>query len=421
MISLERIQKKVEEVRSVFPWYGHLADHSRLRSIQQLPLMTSDLLERYYYNRMSDAGFKIYRTSGTRSNVRKEIYYSEEDDRRYIDLKVRLFSSFAGRQTGIRKAAADMGTGHAAGTALKIFAGMGMDACSIPFEQPIAEHVEQLRRFKPDLLYTMPSILDQIVLAADGPKAFGVKKIILVGEIASEQWIRRTAEKFGIRPTDILDTYGSIELGTMAYYSHEHGRYLIVEDLFAEGIQPPQLNEGIKELKEGESILVLTSFSRALFPALRYVTYDVVRDLRTLQIDGKEIQSFQSIVKRVGPELKHGEKISVYDIENIVYQYLDEARIRVVVDENKLVVYIQSKSLRKDDVFEIRQELQRKIPEIGSMIENGILDEIRVIAVSGEEQWGTGAVKHKKIHYEWNSERTAAVRWQAKRTERDGI
>ena len=311
-----------------------------------------------------------------------------------------MFSRFL-RQDGRRyaRAVADLGTGHAASTALAVFARLGMEGRSIPYNRPIEEHVRLLHQFQPEVLYTMPSILEHILLAAEDPAAFRIQKVILVGETATPLWMRHAAARLGLNFTDILDTYGSIELGTIAYYSHEHGRYLLLEGLFAEGIAMTDLPEFSETLATGEQILVLTSLARKLFPAVRFVTYDVVRDLRPVSVNGKEVQSFQSIVKRVGKELKHGEKISIYDIEQCVFSHLPDSRIRVEVAGTRLKVHIQSGGIDETVLAVLRREIPGQIPEIGQMIENRLLDEIEVVPVKGENGIKSGSVKNKKIYY----------------------
>jgi len=158
------------------------------------------------------------------------------------------------------------------------------------------------------------------------------------------------------------------------------------------------LNIEVDSLRENERILVLTSFVRKMFPAIRFVTYDVVRDLQPVLVQGEWRQSFKKLVKRIGNELKHGEKISLYDIEEIVYRHLPKAGIRVKVSENALSVYIQSPYLEDAIKRQIQHEIEHKIPEIGQMIEHKILDEIRVIAVPIGEQLNRGTVKNKKIY-----------------------
>jgi phenylacetate-coenzyme A ligase PaaK-like adenylate-forming protein len=401
MIPTAKLQQKVNDVIRTFPWYKEMVKDREVRELSDLPLLTADVLERHYYNQtVEDPSLAVYQTSGTSSKMRKKIVYSAEDDRRYLQLKAQLFADFL-RGSGVKKALADMGTGHAANTATQIFGMIGLEHDAVSYQLPVAEHIAKLSSFRPELLYTMPSLLDNIVYAAEDPAAFGIRKIILVGEIAAPQWIARMAEAFRIDVRDIMDTYGSIELGTIACFSHDLQRYVFVDGMVAEGLQAHEADPGLAEageLGDGESILVLTSFERRMFPALRFVTYDVVRDLRTEAMDGGTVQSFRSIVKRVGRELKHGEKISIYDIEEVVYRHVPDAAIRVQVRDNRLTVQIRSKALDDETAFVIREELQNQIPEIGTMIRGGMLAEIEVAAIGEGDQLLRGTVKNKKLY-----------------------
>ncbi|XID92041.1 CoF synthetase [Paenibacillaceae bacterium WGS1546] len=410
MISL--LHDKITRTVRTFPWYGKsLADAGidrfDVRSVAELPLITSDVLERYYYSseqpyssEAEDGKITVYRTSGTSSNRRKQIFYSAEDERQYIRIKAELFRKLLG-SSGVRTALSDMGTGHAASTALDVFSQLGIKADSIPFELPIARHLERIRALRPEALYTMPSILDRLLAAAkDDPAGYGIRRVILVGEIVSPAWLRSVGERLGLAEGDIADTYGSIEIGTIAYYSREHGRYLFVDGIQAEGIPAETLGVDWEPLSGGESVLVLTSYARDLFPSLRYVTYDVVRDLRPILVNGKRRMSFEAIVRRIGPDLKHGEKISVYDIENVVYRHLKDARIRIRVSGNHLAVHVGS-SEGDPAVYErIGKELADRIPEIGQMIRGGLLEAIRVLPFREEETSDAGPMKRKKIFYD---------------------
>lgn len=395
-----KLQDKVYEVIEVFPWYKELiGEEGTEYNLSNLPLMTSKMLETYYYNAPVDPALTVYRTSGTSTGLRKAIRYSEEDDQHYLEIKTKLFGELLAG-SGCNRALADIGTGHAANTAMSIFERLGLDHHSIPFELPIEQHIEQLHAFKPDLLYTMPSILDHIVYAAKNPRAFGIRKIILVGEIATPEWQRNMARIFGLKPRDIIDTLGSIEIGTIAYYSHDQGRYLFADGIWAEGIGTQELEEDVGELGKDEHILVLTSTVRKMLPALRFVTYDVVRDFRSVRIDDVERQSFEAIVKRVGRELKHGEKISLYDIEQVVYRHIEDAIIRVAVKNNALTIYMKSKAAIHAVIPKIKEDIRACIPEIGMMIRNHLLDDIQVIALDQEEPIASGQVKNKKLYYQ---------------------
>ncbi|MEI7026691.1 hypothetical protein [Paenibacillus sp. y28] len=399
-LSLPWFLQKIQEMRQTYPWYSGLLPEGGVQSFEELPLITSEVLERYYYSSEMDPGLTVYRTSGTSGRSRKAIAYSDEDEEVYQRHKVTLFSRLLAGSP-VKRAASDMGTGHAASTAEPIFQAMGLETLSIPFQLPVEEHIRLLGDFRPDLLYTMPSLLDSILAQAQDIRSFGIRKVILVGETAPRQWQRNVAGVLGIEPSSVIDTYGCIELGTMAYYDHEIGRYRVMDGLIAEGITPLEAGLEEVELGEKETLLVLTSFVRRYFPALRYVTYDVVRDLRTEELDGVMVQTFEAIVKRVGPELKHGEKISIYDIEEVVYRYVRQASVRVLVNDNRLSVFIHSsaEALSQEVLDYIREGIQNQIAEIGQMIASGMLDEIRVAAVADGEQLASGKVKNKRLYY----------------------
>src|SRR5690606_27206073 len=111
---------------------------------EQLPLLTSDILERYYYTQSAedDKRYSVYRTSGTSSGIRKAVLYSKSDDEHYIGLKTKLFADWL-RGHRFRRAIADLGTGHAASTASIVFERLGLEYDAISFETPIEQHIER--------------------------------------------------------------------------------------------------------------------------------------------------------------------------------------------------------------------------------------------------------------------------------------
>lgn len=415
MVTSGELHQIIERMGMYCPWYasllGSLSKNKSLE-LKQLPLISASVLEKYYY--LSDqplsqlGGLYKYHTSGTSSGKRKLIYYSQADEDTYMQIKLEVFRSIMG-SAGYQTALADMGTGHAEVTAVEVFRRLGLEADSISFTLPIEQHLERLESYKPEVLYTMPSILDRILLQSDNPKSYGIRHVILVGEMAPAGWIRQVAGCLGIAEEQITDTYGSIEIGTLAYYSHEYGRYLFADGIVAEGVGTEMLEEELEPLPNHEQVLVLTSTVREAFPALRYVTYDVVRDLRPIIVNGVERMSFQSIVKRIGPDLKHGEKISIYDIEDVIHQQLGQmSSIRVQMDGNSLKVIVynpdkpdyQSRSSEAEERLEvIRQALEERIPAIGAMIHSGILGRIQVVRGGFDDEEQRSRVKHKKIYY----------------------
>lgn len=422
MINDQQLEMHIRQICRYHPWYSRfLRVGQHYSALAELPLMTADILDRYYYTQQGrpEPGLSVYRTSGTSTGIRKAIYYSEADDEHYIRCKAASFRHWLGNSITndeiadrpmlgrpteknvsppIRRALADMGTGHAAHTALTIFERLGLQGEALSFTAPIEEHIAKLESYRPDLLYTMPSILDAIAAHCPQVKQLGIRKIIVVGEIATLEWQANMAARFGIAATDILDTYGSIEIGAIAAYSHEHSRYILADGLYGEALRAEEIDPRFEPLQRNERVLVLTSTIRTLFPALRYVTYDVVRDFETIEIDGQMKQTFTCISKRIGAELKHGEKISLYDIEEVVHRHLKDADLRVKLQNNQLIVQLQSQSLNDEKLSIIRHELEHAISDIGEMIRNRLLNGITVTRIADGQPFVREAVKVKKIY-----------------------
>ncbi|GFN33678.1 AMP-binding protein [Paenibacillus xylaniclasticus] len=378
-----------------FPWYAELLrSHSQHEG--QLPIMTADLLERHYYTAPAPKGSFVYRTSGTSGGTRKAIVYSHADERRYLQVKAKLFSHITNSKP-IRRALADMGTGHAAATALDVFRKLGWEADAIAYDAPLSEHVERLTTFRPDLFYTMPSLLDRVVCALKDPASLGVRCIVTVGEPVSPQWRSAMAAAFGLSEKDVIDTYGSIEIGTIAWYDQAAGVYRLADGVSAEVVQPQEL--GLSDtLAHDEAALLLTSTQRAAFPAIRFATGDVVRGFTTgVKGEGTEA-TFEAIVRRIGPELKHGEKISIHDIEAAVFTHVRRVQVRAASEDSRLVIYLYGPDATPSAAERIEAELSRKVPEIGAMIRAGMLPRIEIVLAAHENELPQGSVKQKKWH-----------------------
>ncbi|PWV92043.1 phenylacetate-CoA ligase [Paenibacillus cellulosilyticus] len=379
-----------------FPWYAELLrSDGNSSAADEPPYMTAQLLEQHYYSAPAPEEHFVYRTSGTSGGARKAIQYSHADERRYLQVKVRLFEQLAGNRP-IKHALADMGTGHAAATALDVFRTLGWEAEAVAYNEPLAVHVERLTTVRPDLLYTMPSLLDRLVCALDNPAALGIQCIVTVGEPASAQWRRAMAASFGLSEADVIDTYGSIEVGTIAWFDHESGFYRLVDGIHAEVAEPASL--GLYDsLAPNEGALVLTSTMRAAFPAIRFATGDVVRGFKSSGKDGSKA-TFEAIVRRIGPELKHGEKISIHDIEAAVFVHATRIQARAASDGNRLVVYLHGPDATPTAAQLIEEEIERKVPEIGDMIRGGMLPRIQIVLATSESELPQGSVKQKKWH-----------------------
>ena len=84
-------------------------------------------------------------------------------------------------------------------------------------------------------------------------------------------------------------------------------------------------------------------------------------------------------------------------VENAVCELVPDAEVRVAVRERALSVTVASRMLPPERLPLIRRALERRIPEIGRMIDGGLLTGIEVHAVASHAPVAPGTVKVKKI------------------------
>lgn len=89
----------IQNISATFPWYAQLlrdkqADLSRIES---LPLITEELLTQHYYHAENSfpREHHSYLTSGTTSGKRKRIFYSDNDQRIYLQQRMDIIRDFA--------------------------------------------------------------------------------------------------------------------------------------------------------------------------------------------------------------------------------------------------------------------------------------------------------------------------------------
>jgi phenylacetate-coenzyme A ligase PaaK-like adenylate-forming protein len=370
------IDRLVEQHTRRFPWYAGLVAASG----PDLPLVDEAVLERHYYTGPQLPDAEVYLTSGTSSGLRKRIQYCAADDDRYVAQRRDLFARFLGpdllgaRRAGV-VAVSDLGTGHAAASARRIFVELGLDARDIPFEDPLDTHVERLNRWRPDVLFTMPMILDQL-LQAPRPLTARPSRIIVVGDLAPPAWRVHIASRFGIGPQDLLDVVGSVEVGAIAYYDVAAGEYV-----FHDHITPEVVDAHGAVRDEGDGVLVLTSSARDYFPAVRYVTGDLVAGLRRRQAGNGVVAGCERFLGRVGGDLKHGERISAYDLSQAMATVFPGCPFEVDEGES-LHIRVVAAGVTDEQREAVRKAIRLAAPDVATMLDAGLVGAIDVSTVS---------------------------------------
>lgn len=373
-----------------FPWYRDLLlGRGALGSgnLADLPLIGTDLLAAHYYTaghpHLPEAS--VYHTSGTSGGQRKRILYSPADEDAYVAQRRELFGEFTRTLPRGAVAVADLGTGHAAASARRVFLELGFQAHDIDFTRPVDEHVAKLNEWRPDVFFTMPMILDRLLQARPGLD-IRPRKIMVVGDVAPPAWRAHVADRFGLEPADVLDVFGSIEIGAIAHSCAQTGLYHFHDHIVPEVLPPEEVagrteNDRVPSRQEGSGALLLTSLTRGYFPAIRYVTGDAVTGLRRIHHDGREVFAFERIDGRLAGDLKHGERISNHDLAQIMAEVFPGSPFEAA-DDDGLVIRVVADTVDHDRLAAIRSAVDRRAPDVAQMIASGLVGPVRVIGVS---------------------------------------
>jgi phenylacetate-coenzyme A ligase PaaK-like adenylate-forming protein len=360
-----RVVEAAQRAATRFPWYARM-----LADSGEVPTLREDDLATTYYAATdsppgadSTPGEKVYLTSGTSTGVRKRVRWSAADHERYVHHRASLFASRFG--DSCVTAAADLGTGHAQASAAEIFAAVGLQGRDIDVAWPIERHVECLAEWQPDLLYTMPMILERLV-AASGPGGLGYvpEWIVVLGDLAPPAWRAAMEQRLGMQPGRILDVFGSIEVGAIAYSDERVGGYL-----FHDHIVPEALDDGL---------LALTSLERDAFPVVRYVSGDVIEGLRQVTLDGRVRWAYDRHLGREGAEIKHGEMLSLYTMADAIGATAPGVAWSVRREGLEVVIELDERGYSAEIAAAVRRAVREAHPAVDVMIRSGLVGDIAV-------------------------------------------
>jgi phenylacetate-coenzyme A ligase PaaK-like adenylate-forming protein len=381
----QRLDPLVARVRRTFEWYDTLlvqAGYDLDRDPQRLPYIDEQILTQHYYEARNPKldNCHAYYTSGTATGARKRILYSSEDHDLYVDQRCKIFARFLTPKC--KTACSDLGTGHAASSAIEIFAKLGLDCFQIDFRRPVREHVALLNEQRPDVLFTMPMVLDSLIQS--GGLKFQPRKIITVGDVVSPAWKKRIAEFFSLQIEDLLDVVGSIEVGSIAYACLDCGLYHFDDHIIPETVRPSELYEGFTDPGKAE-ILVLTSLARSVFPAVRFITNDLVEGFTRGVCRGSKRYSFERIVGRTGSDFKNGENISLYDVNEAVNTFLPASPFEVRKESGKVTIRVCSPDFTIETGERIKKFLKELNPNSFQMVDSSLVADIEVCNVPASE------------------------------------
>ena len=213
--------------------------------------------------------------------------------------------------------------------------------------------VDQLLKYKPDILYGNRSHLDLMAIELKKQQipseSLNLKLVIGVAEVIHESNRRLYKKQFGI---ELIEAYGSVEIGNMAYETSDRDGLHLCEDL----IYFEFLDKNGKPSLPGEiSRIIVTDLSKKVMPFIRYDHGDLVV---FENIDLKTKYPSKRIKRIIGRDneyviFSNGTRLSIHDLNVIVEKYPDIHQFRFIQSkEDNIKVLIASSSDYYDSIKE---------------------------------------------------------------------
>jgi hypothetical protein len=312
-------------------------------------------------------GARSFSSTGT-SGYPKPIAWRREEDAWYVGEKQELFASWL---AGSARAFVSLAVGHNASTARMVLEDLGLEVHDAGLS-PLEDQCAAVTAFAPQVLYCSPSILASLVAALErrGQRPTSVRRVITNGEVLFGSARAHAQHFFGIGPADLMDTYGSTEIGTIAHSCGACGGFHFLGGLYPEAAPAAVADRSDQTGRWPDTaVLALSSVKRTSFPVVRFITYDLVQGLRRSVCGGGRRFAFDRILGRCDDVLNYGELFSTYDLGDLIGSRLPGARWLAFNPRNDLTVVIEG---TEPDGFQ--EELRSRFPLHSRMSDLGLLD-----------------------------------------------
>lgn len=325
---------------------------------------------RRWYGRPVE-GSRSFSSTGT-SGYPKPIAWTAAEDEWYVGEKRELFAPWL---DGCTRAFISLAVGHNASTAGKVMEDLGLEVHDAGLS-PLDHQCAAITALAPEVLYCSPSILASLIAALErrGQRPASVRRIITNGEVLFPSARAHAQRFFGIGEAELMDTYGSTEIGTIAHSCGRCGGFHFLGGLYPEAAPAEVADPGDQAgRRPGTVVLAVSSLKRTSFPVVRFITYDVVRRLRRDVCGGGQRFSFDRILGRCDDVLNYGELFSAYDLGDLIGRRLPGARWLAFNPRNDLTIVIEG---TEPDGF--REELRGRFPVHTRLSDLGLLDPPRI-------------------------------------------
>jgi phenylacetate-coenzyme A ligase PaaK-like adenylate-forming protein len=204
----------------------------------------------------------------------------------------------------------------------------------IAYEADPEQAYEAIRAYRPHLLYGTRTAFDFIfdVMEQRGEKLRGVELVIMTGERIHAQIRERCRSLTGV---DVTESYGTIEMGIMAYETPNRNGLQLNEDLtYFEFVD----ENGAPAAPGQEARIIVTDLSGTLMPLIRYEQGDRVVFTEGITESDERRRRIQRIIGRDDDyaTLSDGSRRSFLPFYEALEVFSDVKRFRVVQVEPDL-------------------------------------------------------------------------------------
>jgi len=221
------------------------------------------------------------------------------------------------------------------------------------------EMADILLAYKPDVLYGNRSHLDLIALELRrrGTRPEGLKLLLGGAEVIHDGSRRLYRDQFGV---ELVEYYGSVEMGLMAYETSAHDGLHLCEDLTYFEF----LDEDGRPLPPGEpGRVVVTDLTGKLMPFIRYDQGDVAIFGYANDVNGNALRRLRKITGRESDYalLPDGTWCPLYVFSIVIKKYESTMQFRVVQKtQSRFQVLIVADtdyllSIRNDLAYQLQQ------------------------------------------------------------------
>jgi phenylacetate-CoA ligase len=191
-----------------------------------------------------------------------------------------------------------------------------------------AELTDRLLDYRPEILYGLRSHVELVALELRRRSVppLRLKLLVVTGEVIRDCHRSLLCGQFGVEP---VESYGSVEIGTMAYQTPGCQGLALCEDLvYYEFLA----HDGTRASPGVPARIVVTDLTKTLQPFIRYDHGDLVIFERQRQGDGTSERRLTRIVGRDSDHalLSDGTPVSPNDLDEIMLEYPDINQFQVV-------------------------------------------------------------------------------------------